>query len=161
MLYYESDEESNPQPNIETTKQFFETDSELLNEIHAEENREESTVEERSVTMTPNRYISRHHLVELGIGSLDRGAMTRKKVHLCLISQIEPKSTNEACEDENWINALKEELDQIDKNKRWELVPRPKDKNVIGTKWVFRNKMNEQGEVVRNKARLVCKGYSQ
>lgn len=40
-------------------------------------------------------------------------------------------------------------------------MSRPKDKNVIGTKWVFRNKMNKQGEVVRNKARLVCKGYSQ
>ena len=42
-----------------------------------------------------------------------------------------------------------------------ELIPRPKDKNVIVTKWVFRNKMNEQGEIVRNKAKLVCKGYSQ
>ena len=42
-----------------------------------------------------------------------------------------------------------------------ELFPRPKDKNIIGTKWVFKNKMNEQGEVIRNKARLVCKGYSQ
>jgi len=40
-------------------------------------------------------------------------------------------------------------------------VPRPKDKNVIGTKWVFRNKLNEDGQVVRNKARLVCKGYDQ
>ena len=56
---------------------------------------------------------------------------------------------------------MKEELDQIIKNYTWELLPRPNDKNVIGTKWVFRNKMNEQGEVVRNKARLVCKGYSQ
>ena len=37
---------------------------------------------------------------------------------------------------------------------------RPKGKNVIGTKWVFRNQMIEQGEVVRNKARLICKGYS-
>ena len=38
---------------------------------------------------------------------------------------------------------------------------RPKDKNVISTKWVFRNKLNEDGKVSRNKARLVCKGYSQ
>ena len=41
------------------------------------------------------------------------------------------------------------------------MVPRPKDKNVIRTKWVFKNKMNEDGQVVRNKARLVCKGYAQ
>eukprot|EP00253_Pinus_taeda_P013917 PITA_13917 len=54
-----------------------------------------------------------------------------------------------------------EELEQIERNNTWELVPRPKDKNVIGTKWVFKNKLNENGEVIRNKARLVCKGYAQ
>ena len=43
----------------------------------------------------------------------------------------------------------------------WDLVPKPQNKNIIGTKWVFRNKLNEQGEVVRNKARLVAQGYSQ
>ena len=48
---------------------------------------------------------------------------------------------------------------KIVKNDTWKLVPRPKDKNAIGTKWVFMNKINEQGEVVRNKVRLVCKGY--
>jgi 3-dehydroquinate dehydratase len=56
--------------------------------------------------------------------------------------------------------AMDEELDQIEKNDTWELVPRPKNKNVIGTKWVFRNKLNEDGQVTRNKARLVCKGYA-
>ena len=42
-----------------------------------------------------------------------------------------------------------------------ELVPRLKGKNVIGTKWVFRNKLNENGQVVRNKERSICKGYAQ
>jgi hypothetical protein len=54
---------------------------------------------------------------------------------------------------------MDEELDQIEKNDTWELVPRPKNKNVIGTKWVFRNKLNEDGQITSNKARLVCKGY--
>jgi hypothetical protein len=56
---------------------------------------------------------------------------------------------------------MDEELDQIEKNDTWELVPRPKNKNVIGTKWVFRNKLNEYGQVTRNRDRLVCKGYAQ
>lgn len=41
------------------------------------------------------------------------------------------------------------------------MVPRPYPKKIIGTKWVFRKKLNEQGEVVRNKALLVAQGYSQ
>ena len=52
-------------------------------------------------------------------------------------------------------------MDQIENNQTWELIPRPKDKNVIGTKWVFRNKLNENGKITRNKARLVCKEYAQ
>jgi hypothetical protein len=56
---------------------------------------------------------------------------------------------------------MNEELDQIEKNQTWELVPRQKNINVIGTKWVYKNKMNENGKVIKNKARLVCKGYSQ
>jgi hypothetical protein len=56
---------------------------------------------------------------------------------------------------------MNEELDQIEKNDTWELVPRPANKNVIGSKWVYKNKMNDQGNIVRNKARLVCKGYAQ
>ena len=74
---------------------------------------------------------------------------------------IEPKNFEEASKDEDWVKAMNEELDQIEKNNTWELVPRPIDKNLIGSKWVFKNKMNEQGQIVRNKARLVCKGYTQ
>ena len=56
---------------------------------------------------------------------------------------------------------MQEELNQFEKNNVWKLVPPPEDKNIIETKWVFRNKMDEAGVVVRNKARLVAKGYSQ
>ena len=71
----------------------------------------------------------------------------------CLISQVEPKRIDEACKDDHWTQAMKEELDQIVKNGTWELVPRHKDKNVIGTKWVLKYKMNEQGEVVWNNSK--------
>jgi hypothetical protein len=60
-----------------------------------------------------------------------------------------------------WNKAMDEKLDQIEKNDTWELVPGPKNKNVIGTKWVFRNKLTKDGQVTRNKDRLVCKGYAQ
>ena len=56
---------------------------------------------------------------------------------------------------------MQEELNQFERNNVWELVPRPKEGNVIGTKWIFKNKSNEQGNVVRNKARLVAQGYTQ
>ena len=56
---------------------------------------------------------------------------------------------------------MQEELNQFEINQVWELVPRPKDKHIIGTKWVFKNKLDENGIVVRNKARLVAQGYNQ
>lgn len=49
----------------------------------------------------------------------------------------------------------------IEKNQTWELVPRPRDRNVIGVKWVFRTKFNPDGSINKHKARLVVKGYSQ
>ena len=94
---------------------------------------------------------------------LDTNAtMTRSKLKgTCLLAKFEPRSVKDALENESWIDAMNEEIEKIEKNKTWTLVPRPKDKNVIGTKWVFRNKLNEDGKVSRNKARLVCKDYSQ
>ncbi|GMP54042.1 hypothetical protein CsSME_00019320 [Camellia sinensis var. sinensis] len=56
---------------------------------------------------------------------------------------------------------MHEELGQFERNKVWTLVPRPRDMNVIGTKWIFKNKSDENGTVVRNKARLVAQGYTQ
>ena len=80
---------------------------------------------------------------------------------LCLLRKKEPKMVNDALEDDDWCKAMVEEIEQIEKNKTWSLVPRLDDKNVIGTKWVFRNKLDENGEITRKKDRLVCKGYAQ
>ena len=77
-----------------------------------------------------------------------------------LLSVVEPKKFTEASKNDVWIKAMNEELDQIERNKAWEIVPRPKDKNIIGAKWVFKNKFNQDAQVIRNKARLVCKGHA-
>jgi hypothetical protein len=82
-------------------------------------------------------------------------------LNFSLLSKINPNNFAKSSEDKHWINAMKEELNQIEKNETWELGPRPKYKNVIGTKWVFRNKLDEDGKTIRNKARLLCKGYAE
>ncbi|CAM8959630.1 unnamed protein product [Rhodiola kirilowii] len=56
---------------------------------------------------------------------------------------------------------MHEELHQFESNKVWRLVPRPTERTIIGTKWVFKNKLDDKGQVVRNKAPLVVKGYNQ
>ena len=75
--------------------------------------------------------------------------------NVAFISTIEPKNPKEASTDDSWILAMQEELNQFTRNDVWELVPRPEDKSIIGTKWVYKNKTNELGEVMRNKARVV------
>ncbi|XP_052626769.1 uncharacterized protein LOC128133398 [Lactuca sativa] len=56
-------------------------------------------------------------------------------------------------------NAIQDELNEFERNKVWRLIPTPKDASVVGLKWVFRNKMDKEGNVIRNKARVVVKGY--
>ncbi|GKC03212.1 retrovirus-related pol polyprotein from transposon TNT 1-94, partial [Tanacetum coccineum] len=66
-----------------------------------------------------------------------------------------PKNVNEALTDDIWIVAMQEELNQFIANDVWELVPQPRNMTIIGTKWVFRNKLDENGIVSRNKARIL------
>lgn len=84
-------------------------------------------------TPTPNKNMKKNHPPVQIIGSGDKRVMTRNGINeeLCLVSQVEPKSVDEACKDDHWIQVMKEELDQIVTNETWELVPRSKDKNVI------------------------------
>ncbi|XP_033508504.1 uncharacterized mitochondrial protein AtMg00820-like [Nicotiana tomentosiformis] len=74
--------------------------------------------------------------------------------------QIEPANIKEALKDLDWIMGMQEELNQFERSKVWHLVQRPKSRTVIGTRWVFRNKLDEQGNISRNKARLVVQRYN-
>ena len=110
--------------------------------------------------------VARDHPSDSIIGDISRGVQTRSKLasfceHFSFVSSIEPKKLNEALKDVDWVNAMHEELNNFKRNQVWELVESPKDHNMIGTKWVFRNKQDQDGLVVRNKARLVAQCYTQ
>jgi hypothetical protein len=99
------------------------------------------------------------------LGDIHKGVTTRSHVaHFCehysFVYSIEPYRVEDALRDSDWVLAMQEELNNFTRNEVWHLVPRP-NQNVVGTKWVFRNKQDEHGVVTRNKARLVAKGYSQ
>jgi hypothetical protein len=126
---------------------------------------EDSDLVETTIPRNSFKYKSPHP-EELIIGNKNSPRKTRSSFRdeeslFGLVSLIEPKTTDEALSDDAWIVAMEEELNQFQRNDVWDMVPKPKDKNIIGTKWVYRNKLNEQGEVTRNKARLVAQGYSQ
>ncbi|GJR06079.1 retrovirus-related pol polyprotein from transposon TNT 1-94 [Tanacetum coccineum] len=108
---------------------------------------------------------SRNHPLENVIGNLNqrtlRSQAQNQSNFFCFISTIEPKNVNEALGDESWIVTMQEELNQFVANDVWELVPQPRNMTIIGTKWVFRNKLDENGIVSQNKARLVAQGYNQ
>ncbi|GJR79135.1 retrovirus-related pol polyprotein from transposon TNT 1-94 [Tanacetum coccineum] len=90
---------------------------------------------------------SRNHLLKNVIGSLNqrilRSQAQNESNFFCFISTIEPKNVNEALTDDSWIVAMQEELNQFTANDVWELVPQPRNTTIIGTKWVFRNKLDE------------------
>jgi hypothetical protein len=103
--------------------------------------------------------IVKDHPVDQIVGDISKGVQTRSCIasfceHFSFVSCIEPNRVDEALLDVDWVNAIHEKLNNFTRNEVWELVERPKNHNVIGTKWVFRNKHNEDGLVV-------AQGYTQ
>ncbi|KAL4573963.1 hypothetical protein LXL04_020785 [Taraxacum kok-saghyz] len=94
-----------------------------------------------------------------------KDAMLGKHQEFCMyssfLSTIEPKNVKIAMDDSDWVEAMQAELAEFKRNKVWRLIPTPPDVSVVGLKWVFRNKLDKEGNVVRNKARLVVNGYCQ
>ena len=126
-----------------------------------------SNEEEMSTIHLPksSRTVKNHPPDNL-ISELDQGITTRSRLrNFCafcaFVADFEPKNAQEAVEDECWSVAMQEELNQFERCQVWELVPPPTNAKVIGTRWVFKNKKDEDGNIVRNKARLVAQGYNQ
>nr|GEU82125.1 retrovirus-related Pol polyprotein from transposon TNT 1-94 [Tanacetum cinerariifolium] len=90
-----------------------------------------------------------------------RGQLANSCLFARLLSSNKPANVAEALKDDDWVIVMQDELDQFAKLKVWRLVPKPDGKTVIKTKWIFKNKKDESGLVIRNKARLVAVGYSQ
>ncbi|KAI3723478.1 hypothetical protein L2E82_35084 [Cichorium intybus] len=113
----------------------------------------------------PSR-IQRDHPVENVIGLLADGVQTRCQsghvnecLYSCFISQIESKNVEMSLNEPSWVDAMHEELNQFEKLKVWQLVELPEGKKSLDTRWVFRNKQDDSGVIVRNKALLVVRGF--
>ncbi|GKB93462.1 putative ribonuclease H-like domain-containing protein [Tanacetum coccineum] len=138
------------------------------------------------VSPIPTTRVHKDHPVEQIIGDLNSAPQTRRMtknleehglfssvqqrtnhkdfqncLFACFLSQEEPKKVIHALKDPSWIEAMQEELLQFKLQEVWTLVDLPNGKRAIGTKWVFRNKKDERGIVIKNKARLVAQGYTQ
>ncbi|KAI3782315.1 hypothetical protein L2E82_12357 [Cichorium intybus] len=119
---------------------------------------------------------TKNHPPSLVIGDVRDKVLTRAQLHqkqldlnknseLCMfnvfISKVEPKNVKDAFDHSDWIEAMQLELEEFERNKVWRLIPKPANASIVGLKWVYRNKLDTEGNVVRNKARLVVKGYCQ
>jgi hypothetical protein len=99
----------------------------------------------------------------LGLTQISQPDVVRKILSVLPIDKYGHIVTciDQALQDPDWVNAMHEELNNFTRNQVWTLEKPPQDARIIGTKWVFRNKQDDQGVIVRNKARLVVKGFSQ
>jgi hypothetical protein len=94
--------------------------------------------------------IVKDHPVNQIVGDISKGVQTRSHIasfceYFSFVSCIEPNCVDEALLDVDWVNAMHGELNNFTRNEVWELVERPKNNYVIGTKWVFHTKHNEDG----------------
>ncbi|GJZ41108.1 putative ribonuclease H-like domain-containing protein [Tanacetum coccineum] len=111
-----------------------------------------------NVSLIPTTRIHKDHPKDQIIGDINSATQTRR---ITKISEELSMKVTQALTNPRWIEAMQDELLQFSLQKVWRLVDLPKGKHAIGTKWVYRNKKDERGIVVRNKARLVAQGYTQ
>nr|GEU48400.1 hypothetical protein [Tanacetum cinerariifolium] len=112
---------------------------------------------------------TKDHPLEQVIGEPSRPVLTRNQLKtdgdMCIyaltVSIIKPKTVKEALTDPAWIDSMQEELHQFIRLDVLELVPSPDSIKPLTLKWLFKNKHDEENTVIRNKTRLVVRGYRQ
>ncbi|KAI3665057.1 hypothetical protein L6452_43674 [Arctium lappa] len=140
-----------PSPVVSTNDQFPSTE----NDLHQDERAPELSTEVSNDHLPGMTKWTKSHPQSQIIGDPSDKVQTRSSTanfcyYINFMSIVEPKKISEALEDPNWVEAMQEELLQFERNKVWTLVPLPKGKTAIGTKWVLRNKKDEDGVVVRD-----------
>ncbi|GKE14211.1 putative ribonuclease H-like domain-containing protein, partial [Tanacetum coccineum] len=113
-----------------------------------------------TVSPIPTTKIHKDHPFEQIIRYLHSTPQTRRMTK-SMTGHVEPKKVIQALKDPSWIEAMQDKLLQFKLQQVWTLLDLPYGKRAIGTKWVYRNKKDERGIVIRNKARLVAHGYTQ
>ena len=105
----------------------------------------------------------RYRTIDNILGAASPPGLVARQVAAELHLQIEeePATFAEAEKHESWHRAMIEEMDSIESNRTWRLVPLPPGHRPIRLKWVYKVKKNAVGEVIKHKARLVVKGYVQ
>ena len=78
-----------------------------------------------------------------------------------MAAETEPQRFEDAMKHPAWQEAIKSEINSIERNATWDLVDKPIGKNVVGTKWIYKVKYHADGTIEKHKARLVAKGYAQ
>nr|GFB37833.1 retrovirus-related Pol polyprotein from transposon TNT 1-94 [Tanacetum cinerariifolium] len=112
---------------------------------------------------------TKDHPLNYIIGPFSRPVSTWLQLHkqalFCyydaFLTSVEPKTYKEALTQACWIEAMQEELHEFERLELWELVPRPDKVMVITLKWIYKVKLDKLGGILKNKARLVARGYRQ
>ncbi|GKD20635.1 putative ribonuclease H-like domain-containing protein, partial [Tanacetum coccineum] len=170
-------------PSMPNLEEIVYSDNDEDNGVEADMNNLNSFIH---VSLIPTTRLHKDHPVEQIIGDLNSSPQTRRMtknltkhgmfslvqqrfnhkdlqncLFACFLSQAEPKKVIQALKDPRWIEAMQEELLQFKLQQVWTLVDLPHGKRAISTKWVYRNKKDEKGIMIRNKARLVAQEYTQ
>ncbi|GJV78721.1 integrase, catalytic region, zinc finger, CCHC-type containing protein [Tanacetum coccineum] len=82
-------------------------------------------------------------------------------LHNSVLSKVETNNFKPAITEDCWFQDMQDEIHEFDRLQVWELVPQPDRVMIIALKWIYKVKLDEYGDVLKNKARLVDKGYRQ